>query len=125
MVWDLSNYDGFELVYSKGDGRVYTFIIKDDMGGGKRDDEREKAGINWEVDFKAQKDGGTVWKPWADFKAFYRGKEKDDAGKLQTDHIRRVGLMMRRYALELGNNIVLTELVAVILAHKKGNSNWN
>lgn len=124
LAWDLSNYDGVELVYSRGDGRVYTFIIKDGMGGGKSDDGREKAGINWEVDFKAQEDGGTVWKPWADFKAFYRGKEKDDAGELKMDQIRRVGLMMRRSALEMGYRLALIQPIAAILVLKKVNSNW-
>ena len=98
IAWDLGGYDGIEIAYSRGDGKVYTFIIKDAMGSGNRADEREMASVSWEVKFKAQEDGGTVWKPWRDFKAFYRGKEKDDAGQLKTHEVRRIGLMMRRFA---------------------------
>lgn len=98
----------------KGDGKVYTLILKDEAAAGKREDGREKAGINWEVDFKVgeedgegegegeggEKGGGDdvtkVWVPWEDFKATFRGKEKKDAGELKKGEVRRVGLMMRR-----------------------------
>lgn len=92
---------------------MYTFILKDEETLGKREDGREKAGISWEVEFKAgqrkeegdgnetskkEKSASTkVWVPWEDFKATYRGKEKEDAGKLKTGKVRRVGIMMRRY----------------------------
>jgi len=107
-AWDLSAYDGIEIEVGKGDGKVYTFILKDEEQAEKRDDGREKAGVNWEVEFRAgkvddesaEKDGkeeGTkVWIPWGDFKATFRGKEKEDAGKLKTGEVSRVGLMMRR-----------------------------
>ena len=84
---------------------------------GKRDGEREKAGISWEVEFRAgqkkeaEKEEGVgsdtskrgepvssmVWVPWKDFTATYRGKEQKDAGKLKTGEVRKVGIMMRRY----------------------------
>ena len=95
---------------------MYTLILKDGETPGKRDDGREKAGISWEVEFRAgqrkeaeeEGDGSEtsrkgksvstrVWVPWEDFKATYRGKEKKDAGKLKTGEVRRVGIMMRRY----------------------------
>ena len=98
-TWDLSDYDGLQINLGKGDGKTYTLVLKDETSDSKRDDGREKAGINWEVDISAEKDGATVWKTWSDFKAFYRGKEKDDAGKLNLSHIRRIGLMMRRFGL--------------------------
>ena len=43
-------------------------------------------------------DGGitSIWMPWRDFKATYRGKEKEDAGELKKGQVRRVGFMMRR-----------------------------
>ena len=103
--WDLSAYDGIEIEVGKGDGKVYTFILKDEEQAEKREDGREKSGINWEIDFKAGKSGDAevekeegmkVWVPWGDFKATYRGKEKEDAGRLKTGEVRRVGLMMRR-----------------------------
>ncbi|CAF9910603.1 MAG: hypothetical protein HETSPECPRED_010116 [Heterodermia speciosa] len=96
-VWDLSDYDGLQINLGKGDGKTYTMILKDERSDVKRDDGREKAGISWEVEISAEKDGVNVWKTWSDFKAFYRGKEKDDAGKLNRSQIRRIGLMMRRF----------------------------
>ena len=100
------------------DGKVYTFIVKDEEAPGKREegDGREKAGISWEVDFRVrneeeeeedgeggdgEKEGAVgggirIWLPWHDFKATYRGKEKDDAGELKKGQVRRVGFMMRR-----------------------------
>lgn len=106
--WDLSAFDGVEVAVGKGDGKVYTLILKDELPAEKREDGKEKAGVNWEVEFKAAGKGGEedgeekgekevkVWVPWEDFKATYRGKEKEDAGKLKTGEVRRVGLMMRR-----------------------------
>lgn len=96
---------------------MYTLILKDEENTGKRDDGREKAGISWEVEFKTgqkkeavnrkgddsetsekgRTTSTTVWVPWEDFKATYRGKEQKDAGKLKTGEVRRVGIMMRRY----------------------------
>ena len=95
---------------------MYTLILKDEETPGKRDDGREKAGISWEVEFRAgqkeaekeegegsetikrEKSASTlVWVPWEDFRATYRGKDKKDAGKLKTGKVRRVGIMMRRY----------------------------
>jgi len=93
---NLSAYDGLEISLGKGDGKVYTLIIKDEKSPGKRLDGRKEASINWEVDFEAGKDGGIVWKPWTEFKATYRGKEKEDAGSLREEHVERVGIMMRR-----------------------------
>lgn len=97
----------------KGDGKVYTLILKDEQAAGRREDGREKAGVNWEVDFRVggedaggeevekEGDGGDdvttkVWVPWDDFKATYRGKEKEDAGELKKGEVRTIGLMMRR-----------------------------
>ena len=114
--WDLSAYDGIEVEVGRGDGKVYTLILKDgeEAAGGKREDGREKAGVSWEVDFVVGEEGGVgdgdeekegggggdegtkIWVPWEEFKATYRGKEKDDAGELKRGEIKRVGLMMRR-----------------------------
>ena len=90
--------------------------MKDEEQAEKREDGREKSGISWEVEFKTgssggnesiETDGGTnVWIPWGDFKATYRGKEKEDAGNLKTEEVRRVGLMMRR--LVFFPNVLLT-----------------
>lgn len=95
-TWNLSAYDGIEISHGQGDGKVYTLILKDRESPGRMEDGTKKASINWEVDFEAGKTGGTVWKPWTYFKATYRGKEKEDARSLRTEHVSRIGIMMRR-----------------------------
>jgi len=95
-AWDLSAYDGIEVDIGNGDGKVYTLILKDDRSPSKGDDGREQASISWEVDFEAREGGGKVWKPWKDFKAMFRGKQRENVGSLRTDRVRRVGIMMRR-----------------------------
>lgn len=109
--WDLSGYDGVELVVRGGKGKVWTFIVRDEVGQGKRGDGRERAGVSWEHEFEVLsgaeeeaggkgdgKDGQVrgVWIPWTKFKATYRGREIDDAGELKTGKVRRVAIMMRR-----------------------------
>lgn len=97
QVWDLSAYDGIEISTFQGDEKVYTLILRDDETAEKREDGREQAGINWEADFQAAADGGTVFRSWNDFKATYRGKERKDVGSLRTEHVRRIAIMMRSY----------------------------
>lgn len=91
----------------KGDGKVYTLILKDENAAGKRDDGREKAGISWEAEFRVEAEGGGekeenvagrkgIWVPWGEFTPMYRGRERKDAGKLKTGEVRKVGFMMRR-----------------------------
>lgn len=109
--WDLSAYDGVELVVRGGGGKGWTFIVKDEVGRGKRTDGRERAGVSWEYEFEIpsgaeQEAGGEggwkggqvrrVWISWMEFKATYRGREIDDAGELKRGKVRRVGIMMRR-----------------------------
>ena len=86
-------------------------ILKDEESQDKRDDGREKAGIKWEADFRANtssedsagenKVGKRVWISWSDLKPTYRGKKKDDAGEFKPGEIRRIGFMMRRYGSQL------------------------
>ena len=121
----------------KGDGKVYTFIIKDEEPVGPREDGREKAGVNWEVEFRAggNLSGGEngveekagvgdgegeedrsqatrVWIPWESFQATYRGKEKKDAGEMKRSEVRRLGFMMRRSASStaIGYSCQLTDV---------------
>ncbi|KAL9101218.1 MAG: hypothetical protein Q9163_003500 [Psora crenata] len=99
--WDLSGYNGLEIELGDGndDGKTYTLILKDEPGRGKREEDgREKAGLNWEVEFTASTHvEHPVWIPWKEFKATYRGKEVDNVGDLKTTRIRRLGIMMRSY----------------------------
>ncbi|KAI4127443.1 MAG: hypothetical protein LQ338_003213 [Usnochroma carphineum] len=106
-VWDLSAYSGLEIDVASGDGKGYTFILKDEKPQDKRDDGRGRAGINWEAGFRLNRNGEDgdgrqevgcrVWVPWTALKATYRGKEKEDAGKLKTGEIRQLGFMMRSH----------------------------
>ena len=101
QFWDLSGYDGISLKYGKGDGKKYTFIIKDGTNEEKRDDGRGKASLSWEFDFEGKEGGGEVWAQWTDFRPVYRGKEQNETRELKLDEIRRLGFMMRRYANSL------------------------
>lgn len=96
-TWDLSGYDGVEVEVVTGDGKRYTLIVKDEVPEGKREDGRERSGVNWECDFEAGGEKAVVWVPWGRFKAVYRGVEKPDAGPLRTAEIKRFSLMCRRY----------------------------
>ena len=107
--WDLSDYDGIELSIGKdGDDKEYTFIVRDEREREKRDDGRDQAGVSWEVVFHAPSADKTddreedktrvIYFPWRDFKATYRGKEVDDPAPFKSGNIRRIGIMMRRYA---------------------------
>ena len=106
LSWDLSQFDGIELDVKAGDGKTYTLILKDEVSESRRDDGRERAGVNWEAEFKAGSSSANnevgeasslrAWLPWNAFKATYRGKDKQDAGQLKTGEIRRIGFMMRR-----------------------------
>lgn len=111
----MSAYDGVVLDVGRGDGKLYTFIVKDeilppDQGG------REQSTVSWEYDFRVEESGGDggigdgkeevgeraqggkrVWIPWAELKATYRGKEKRDAAPIDLANVRRFSLMMRRY----------------------------
>jgi hypothetical protein len=65
----------------------------------RRGDGREQSSVSWEVDFRPGDDGGIVWLPWEEFRATYRGREKNDAEPLRTAHVKRISLMMRRYGI--------------------------
>ncbi|KAL8676505.1 MAG: hypothetical protein Q9186_006982, partial [Xanthomendoza sp. 1 TL-2023] len=106
-VWDLSAYEGVEIDVGAGDGKVYTLILKDEESQEKRDDGRDKAGINWEAEFRVGESNDAnmgeevkakkIWVPWSALKATYRGKEKEDAGDFKPAEVRRIGLMMRSF----------------------------
>ncbi len=102
-TWDLSDYDGIELLIEKADKKHYTFILKDEVLPPDSSTGREQSTISYEYDFSASTatDGTqptSVYIPWKEFKATYRGKEKRDAPPLKLKMIKRISLMMRRYA---------------------------
>ncbi|MCJ1395795.1 hypothetical protein MMC18_008681 [Xylographa bjoerkii] len=102
-VWDLSTYDGIQVEVIKGDGKMYTLIVKNEVPQSKRDDGQEMSSVSWEYDFNTTESsvgsGQTtkVWVPWKEFKATYRGREKKDAEPLKKGEIRRFSIMMRSF----------------------------
>jgi hypothetical protein len=98
--WNLSEYNGITLNIADADDKKYTFIIKDEIlpqspGG------REQSTISYEYDFQVtkttSKEPTVIFIPWNELKATYRGKEKEDAPKLNSKSIKRFSIMMRRY----------------------------
>jgi Complex I intermediate-associated protein 30 (CIA30) len=86
----------------KSDGKTYTLVLKDELLP-LRDDGREQSTVSWGADFtpaKAEREGEgtgeTVQLKWADFKATYRGKEKDDTGRLKMESVKRASVMCRK-----------------------------
>ena len=104
-VWDLSHCDGIQLDVTEADNKTYTFIVKDELPDGKREDGREKSSISWEYDFKLKSDGPTSMQsqkitiPWNVFKATYRGRERKDVDPIKTSGVQRFSIMMRRQGL--------------------------
>lgn len=118
MPWDLHAYAGLELALVRGDEKLYTLVLKDAKREEQRDDDRERASVSWEYDFRGTAAATTppsgsavasgevdgeerqelrvVRVRWDKFRPTYRGREKKDAGSLKTSEISSFGLMMRR-----------------------------
>lgn len=116
--WDLSEFDGIEIIVGQSDGKRYTLVLRDELPG-KREDGRDKAGISYEADFTTSQNGREeqqdrqssqvfgshqaesskqkTFIPFVEFKATYRGKGKPDAKPLDTKNIRRWNIMMRSH----------------------------
>lgn len=93
LSWDLSNYQGLSIKVEKGDDKKYTLTLKDEILP-RRPDGREQSTVSWEYDFVST--SGEVLIPWGDFKPTYRGRPKPDVTHLDLQHVRRIGIMMRR-----------------------------
>ncbi|KPM42592.1 hypothetical protein AK830_g4021 [Neonectria ditissima] len=97
LALDLSGYAGLVLALGGGaSGHRYTLTLKDAIPG-DRGDGRDQAGLSWETDFEAPREGGDVPLPWDKFRATYRGRDKEDAEPLDLTSIKRVSLMMRSF----------------------------
>lgn len=108
--WDLTAYAGLEIRLGKGDGKLYTLILKDAENSPRGLEGRETAGFSWEAEFRAnaeqkeEKDenhaGGeerktqAAWLPWDQFKPTFRGRETRGGEKLDKSNITTVGIMM-------------------------------
>ncbi|KAF7596662.1 hypothetical protein BBP40_000584 [Aspergillus hancockii] len=93
--WDLSGYDGIELHIARGDRKQYTLTLKD-KAVPKRPDGRQESTLSWEYDFQAEGQQ-TIFIKWADFRATYRGRDKEDARPLDLTSVKRFSIMMRSF----------------------------
>ncbi|KAF7553172.1 hypothetical protein G7Z17_g3835 [Cylindrodendrum hubeiense] len=116
LALDLSEYAGLVLCLGGGaSGHKYTLTLKDTIPG-DRGDGRDQAGLSWETDFEAPKEGGDIQLPWDKFRATYRGRDKPDAEPLDLTSIKRVSFMMRSF---FGTQDGDFELVIHAIAAKK------
>lgn len=102
--WDLSSYDGIEVVIKNSDAKQYTFNIKDELLPRDPNTGREQSTISYEFDFRVPPPSSRrhskeykLWIPWKQLSATYRGREKKDAPKLKTESIKRFGIMCRSF----------------------------
>ncbi|KAF4461944.1 complex i intermediate-associated 30 [Fusarium albosuccineum] len=94
---DLTNTAGLQLELGADNSEhKFTLTVKDAIPG-RSDDGRDQAGLSWEVNFEAPKDGGVIVKKWEDFRATYRGRDVEDAKPLDLGDVKRVSLMMRSF----------------------------
>lgn len=100
-TWDLSAYDGLELILGPGDGNTYTLTLKDEILP-RRPDGRESSSISWEYDFRADERGSSFFVKWADLRATYRGRNVDDVRPLDLKGVKRFGIMIRRCVCSFG-----------------------
>ncbi|KAI2468195.1 NADH:ubiquinone oxidoreductase complex I intermediate-associated protein 30 [Annulohypoxylon bovei var. microspora] len=97
--WDLLGYQGLRLGVGAADGKKYTLVLKDDVPSKRAaNDGRDESTVSWEFDFVAPVDG-EVSALWQDFRPTYRGVPVPDAEPLRLDHIKRMGVMMRRFVV--------------------------
>ncbi|KAF2842113.1 CIA30-domain-containing protein [Patellaria atrata CBS 101060] len=101
--WDLSGYDGIELVVTKADRKRYTFIVKDELLPKNPDNGREQSTISYERDFTIPGETeelstrSVLFIPWRSFHATYRGRRKKDSPALDTSRVKRFSMMMRSF----------------------------
>lgn len=94
--WDLSNYDGIALDIWEGDGKKYTFSLKDLLLP-PTEDGREQSVVSWDHDFTVSQNGACLKLYWSDFKPTFRGKEHNETAPLNLSQIRRFSLMIRSF----------------------------
>lgn len=86
--------------------------MKDELLSRDPETGREQATISYEYDFEVpgtilangeETTGSSIFIPWSSLKPTYRGKERKDAKPLDLTSIKRVSIMMRRYAIQVGS----------------------
>jgi hypothetical protein len=89
-------------VIEKIDSKQYTFILKDSLLPPNPDSGREQSTVSHEYDFmiptaKSEDSNITIFIPWDEYTATYRGKKKEDAPSLDLHNIKRISLMNRSF----------------------------
>jgi hypothetical protein len=113
--FDLSNYDGLELLLIPSKPREpdspthFTLNLKTDLGG-KRPDGRTQSTVSYEYDFHIPQGNSpqnnnevktsgypivALQASWKDFKPTYRGRPSNDAEPLDPASIREMAIMCR------------------------------
>lgn len=110
--WNLNSYSGLEVRVGKGDGKLYTLVLKDSENSQRKGEGRDEANLSWEAKFRGhdsrseadEKWEGEVEKKshgvrllWKDFQPTYRGRESHGKERLDPSKITTVGIMMRSY----------------------------
>ncbi|KAI5840847.1 complex I intermediate-associated protein 30-domain-containing protein [Morchella snyderi] len=111
-IWDLAPYAGIELVVSappQNDSttvKTFTLVLKDVVPAVYIDQAtgwlREESTLSYEATFKATDgtangDEQIIFLPWSNFKATYRGRERDGERELDLGGIRRFSVMARSF----------------------------
>ncbi|ORY86109.1 NADH:ubiquinone oxidoreductase intermediate-associated protein 30, partial [Protomyces lactucae-debilis] len=104
--WDLSQYDGIEIVYSNGNSFNYTLNMKDylpeqPIGG------RMPSSTEWAFTFEVKKPAShsiskspettTIFAAWEDFAPYERGRPTTTTSELKKDHIVQFSIMARSF----------------------------
>ncbi|KAJ5198095.1 uncharacterized protein N7498_007212 [Penicillium cinerascens] len=120
-TWDLSGYDGLELVIDHADNKLYTLTLKDEILP-KRPDGREQSTLSWEYDFRSEGQK-TIFVKWSDFRPTYRGKEKKGVEPLDLKNVKRFGIMIRSFFGEQEGDFELGVLSIAALRTKRYSDN--
>ena len=107
--WDLSSFAGVELSIdpSQSNNNLYTLIFKDHTLPPNPENGREQSTVSWEYDFSksnchvetgADSSSASIFIPWDHFRPTYRGKPCSDTRCLDLSGIKRISIMIRRFA---------------------------
>ncbi|OMP88368.1 hypothetical protein BK809_0003125, partial [Diplodia seriata] len=100
--WNIDGYDGIQIEIAKSDTTKYTLNIKNELLPPDPDTGREQSTISYEYDFVAPSPNttaasSTIFIPWDQFKATYRGREDPDAPPVNLTDVKRFGVMTRSF----------------------------
>lgn len=99
--WDPADYEGVELLITEADAKQYTFTLKDEILPPDPVTGRDQSTTSYEYDFhvateKMEGKSASIFIAWNDWKATYRGREKNDAPPLNIEKIKHMSMVVRR-----------------------------